>query len=176
MSAATTQAITVRGELPADCAAIDAVHRAAFGRAAEARLVAALRAAGKVVVSLVAVEAGVLVGSIVFSPVTIEGLGPAERAVGLAPLAVLPAHQRRGIGGRLVREGLDACRRAGYAAAIVLGDPRNYRSAGFVSARTFGLSSECDVPDEAFMAIELKPGALEGAGGICRYAPEFRDL
>ena len=161
---------------PVDRAAIHAVHRAAFGRDAEADLVDALRRAGNAAISLVAVIDGDVVGSIVFSPAEIEGLPAGASALGLAPLAVAPAHQRRGIGRALVRAGLDAARSADYCAAIVLGDPVNYRSAGFVSASRFGLSSEYDAPDDAFMAIELRPGALNGAKGLCRYAPEFRDL
>ena len=164
---------TIRAEGVHDRAAITAVHEAAFGQPAEARLVEALRAAGKALVSLVAVADGAVVGHVLFSPVTIEGLGPGA-CVGLAPLAVLPAHRRRGIGGAMVRAGLHACRSAGQAAAVVLGDPAYYSRFGFVPARQFGLSSEYDAPDDAFMALELRPGALAGANGLCRYADEFR--
>jgi len=170
---------TIRAERDGDRGAIAAVHEAAFARPEEARLVDALRAGGKAVVSLVAVADGaagaVIVGHVLFSPMTIEGLGAAACA-GLAPVAVLPAYQRRGIGGALVRAGLDACRSAGHGAAVVLGDPAYYSRFGFVPARRFGLSSEYDAPADAFMALELRPGALAGAGGLCRYAEEFRSV
>lgn len=176
MRAAAARTAVVRAETPADTAAIRAIQAAAFGRTGEADLVDALRAASKIVVSLVAAAEGEIVGSVVFSPVEIEGLPAPDQAVGLAPLAVAAAHRRHGIGARLVEAGLAACRRNGYCAAVVLGDPAYYRRFGFVSARQFGLKCEYDVPDDAFMAIELRPGTLRGATGLCRYAPEFRDL
>src|SRR5262249_35106423 len=108
-----------------------------------------------------------------FSPVAIDSPG-APSCLGLGPLAVSPPHQRRGIGGALVRAGLEACRHTGFGAAVVLGDPAYYGRFGFVSARRFGLSSEYKAPDDAFMAIELHRGALAGAKGLCRYADEFR--
>jgi putative acetyltransferase len=166
-------AFAFRAEEEGDRCAVGAVHEAAFGQPQEARLVEALRANGKALVSLVGVAEGAVVGHVLFSPVAVTGLA-ADACVGLAPLAVLPKYQRRGIGGALVKAGLAACRSAGFAAAVVLGDPRYYRRFGFVSARQFGLSSEYDAPEDAFMALELRPGALDGAKGLCRYADEFR--
>jgi putative acetyltransferase len=166
-------AFAIRAEEQSDWTAVGAVHEAAFRRPQEARLVEALRASGQARISLVAVADGAVVGHVLFSPVAASGLA-ANACVGLAPLAVLPAHQRRGIGGALANAGLEACRRAGFAAAVVLGDPAYYRRFGFVSARQFGLSSEYDAPDDAFMALELRAGGLAGAKGPCRYADEFR--
>jgi putative acetyltransferase len=132
-----------------------------------------LRAAGKVTLSLVAVLEGKIVGHILFSTVTIDSAAGSTSAIGLAPMAVLPEHQRRGIGSMLVREGLDACRAAGHRAVIVLGHPEYYPRFGFVRASRFGLTWEHEVQDEAFMAIELVPGALAGGPGVVRYQPEF---
>jgi len=165
--------LTIRPEQPEDVAAIHRVVEQAFGRRAEADLVDAIRSNGRATLSLVAVGADEVVGHLLFSPVAVAGLA-ANACAGLAPLAVLPAHQRRGIGGALVKAGLEACRRAGFAAAVVLGDPAYYRRFGFVSARQFGLSSEYDAPEDAFMALELRAGGLAGAKGPCRYADEFR--
>ena len=111
-----------------------------------------------------------MVGHIAFSPVTIE---PAGSAIGLAPMAVLPAHQRRGIGGRLVREGLEQLRAAGHGAVVVLGHPEYYPRFGFTRASRFGLRCELDCPDEAFMALELVPGALANRAGLVRYRREL---
>ncbi|MGH8638095.1 MAG: GNAT family N-acetyltransferase, partial [Burkholderiales bacterium] len=93
--------------------------------------------------------------------------------LGLGPMAVIPYLQRQGIGTRLVRAGLDECSRLGYRAVVVVGHPEFYPRFGFVPARTFGLRSEFDVPDEVFMAVELIPGALASAAGTVRYVPEF---
>ncbi len=168
--------VHVRAERPADAAAIDRVHRLAFAGPAEAELVARLRAAGRAIVSLVAEQAGAIVGHILFSPVTLDPPGAAvPRLLGLAPMAVLPAQQRRGIGGTLVRAGLDACRAQDAGAVVVLGHPAYYPRFGFVPAARVGLRS-IYTDGDAFMALELRPGALAGCTGLIRYAPEFDDL
>jgi putative acetyltransferase len=73
----------------------------------------------------------------------------------------------------LVRTGLDECRRAGYGCVVVVGHPEYYPRFGFAPARARGVVWEHPVPDEAFMLLELRPGALGGRGGTARYAPEF---
>jgi putative acetyltransferase len=164
----------IRPERPDDLRSIYTVHETAFGTTTEATLVDRLRAEAAPVVSLVADEYGAILGHILFSPVTLQG--PAElRLMGLAPMAVLPDHQRQGIGSALVLAGLDACRQLGCDALVVLGHAEYYPRFGFVPASHFGLRSEYDVPDEVFMALELRPGVLGGAGGTIRYHPAFAD-
>ena len=92
-----------------------------------------------------------------------------HEAVGLAPLAVDPDCQRRGIGSRLVAQGLDRCRESGYRIAVVLGHPAYYPRFGFVPARLHGIRFEMEVSDDAFMVLELEPGALAGCTGVARY-------
>ena len=94
-------------------------------------------------------------------------------AVGLAPLAVLPEHQRQGVGSQLVKAGLDACRSQGLFAVLVLGHPEYYTRFGFVPASTKGLQYEHAVPPEAFMVLALQSGALAHERGVVRYRPEF---
>ncbi len=99
------------------------------------------------------------------------------RAIGaLAPLAVRPQFQRRGIGTRLVVSALDEMRRMDQVAVVVLGDPAYYSRFGFVPASSFGIRSTFAAPREAFQAIELKAGGLAGSAGLCHYAPEFDAL
>lgn len=142
-----TTAVLIRAEEPADAAAVRAVNELAFGQPAEADLVDALRAAGKAIVALVAVAGGRVVGHILFSGVRIEpDAGDAAAvAAGLAPMAVLPELQRRGIGSRLVEEGLVRCRAAGYGASIVLGHPEYYPRFGYVprAASASGRPTTC---------------------------------
>lgn len=168
--------ILVRPETRDDRDGVRRVHELAFGQPDEATLVDRLRAAGDAAVSLVAARDGAVVGHILFSPVRIEG----ARALGLAPMAVLPALQRRGIGSRLVRDGLARCRALGVDGVVVLGHPEYYPRFGFVPASRCGLVSTYDVPDEVFMALELVPGALAGRPGddarVVRYAPAFDAL
>jgi putative acetyltransferase len=167
------RALILRDELEADHAAIAAVNRAAFEGPAEAELVDALRAAGALTLSLVATADGELVGHVAFSPVTITAAAGTAFAIGLAPMAVLPAWQRRGVGTRLVAEGLDRLRAAGHRAVVVLGHPAYYPRHGFSPASRFGLRWEHRAPDEAFMALELVPDGLAGTAGVVRYHPEF---
>ena len=168
--------VTVRPERPEDIPRIRLVNERAFGQPDEAALVDDVRARGGRMISLVAVDGGRLVGHILFTPVTISAPDRVHEAVGLAPMAVDPDCQRRGIGSRLVAQGLDRCREAGYRIAVVLGHPTYYPRFGFVPAGLHGIRFELDVPDEAFMVIELQPGALQGCSGVARYLPEFMKL
>jgi putative acetyltransferase len=166
--------MNIRTEAASEAAAIQSVHQSAFPTAAEARLVDALRDAGKLRVSLVAEVEGELVGHVAFSPVTLEGMTEGA-GVGLAPLAVVPDRQRQGVGGRLVREGLAACAAGGFGFVVVLGDPAYYGRFGFAAASRWGLQDEYG-GGEAFMALELLPGAIPSRGGRVRYADEFAAL
>ena len=162
----------IRPEAPGDIAAIHAVHAAAFPTDGEARLVDALRSGGQAAVSLVAILGSHVVGHVLFSPVTLEGT---SGGVGLAPLAVLPAHQRKGIGGALIEAGIEACRNTGLQYAVVLGDPHYYGRFGFLRAMDAGLGNEYGV-DEEFMVLELQHGALHGVRGVVKYRSEFSVL
>jgi putative acetyltransferase len=161
----------IRPETPADHRATREVLLAAFPTPLEADLVDALRAAGHLAASLVAVENDVVVGHIAFSPVTADK--PVDvPGVGLAPVSVVPALERRGIGGALIRQGLHVCRDAGFGWAVLLGDPAYYHRFGFQRASQFGIGNEYGVDDE-FMAVELLPGSLPRDCGVVHYAPEF---
>jgi len=161
----------------AHTAAIHAVHAAAFPTEAEAVLVDRLRAAGRLTVSLVAIRADRIIGHIAFSPVTLVHAGEVVRCrgLGLAPIAVDPPHQRRGVGAALIHGGLGACRARGADFVVVLGEPQYYRRFGFVPASRFRLDSQYDAGD-AFMAIELEENAIPIGGGVIHYAPEFEGL
>jgi len=166
--------VRIRRESAADRAAVHALNSAAFGQAAEADLVDALRdEAG--VISLVAEVEGRVVGHILFSPVTLAGHESLAIA-GLAPMAVTPDRQRQGVGSALVRTGLDQCRRSGFGAVVVLGHPAYYPRFGFATASERSIDCEYDVPAEAFMLLELQSGYLHGASGTIRYHPAFGAL
>lgn len=175
MAGSTPLKLEIQKERPEDIEAIHRVNELAFGQPTEARLVEALRGAGQAVVSLVALENGRLVGHILFSPVTIAGESGPEKVLGLAPMSVLPERQKSGIGTLLVKTSLAECRRLGYRAVVVLGHPDYYPRFGFVPARRFGLKCEYDAPEEAFMALELEPGAWGNRGGTVKFHPEFNN-
>jgi putative acetyltransferase len=165
--------LTLRGETPEDITAIHHIHTAAFGRPNEAELVDALRRNNALTISLVAVQDGRLVGHIAFSPVTITSSTATIEALGLAPMAVLPAYQRRGIGSQLVEAGLTTCHLTPYGVVVVLGHPSYYPRFGFTPAKPLGIVWEHDAPDEAFMVQEIKEGALAQSRGVVQYRPEF---
>ena len=165
----------IRPEKPADTAAVRRVNEAAFGQPNEADLVDRLRERAAPYLALVAVDEGAVVGHIVFSPLSFDSPQPGLTAFGLAPMAVLPTHQRQGIGSALIRAGLDACRTAGADAVFVLGHPTYYPRFGFEPAADYGIESEYDAPPEAFMVTELTPGALDGVTGTARYHPAFAE-
>ena len=167
---------SIRPESPADHAAIRRVIELAFGQSDEADLVEALRIQADPHISLVAESEGELVGHIFFSPVSIESEGDVFAAMGLAPMAVLPDYQNKGIGSELVREGLSECQRIGHEVIVVLGHSHYYPRFGFVPASTKGIRSEYDVPDEVFMVAELTPGALRRWKGLVKYHPAFRNF
>jgi putative acetyltransferase len=166
--------LLIRAESRADHSAIREVNRLAFGQDDEGRLVDALRDGGYARVSLVAEADGQIVGHILFSDLPIVTHEGTVMALSLAPMAVIPSHQRSGIGSALVREGLRACQGPGHEIVVVLGHPEFYPRFGF-SAR---LAERLKAPfsGEAFMALELVPGALEGIEGEVQYPPPFGDL
>ena len=164
--------IQIRRETPEDAAAIRHVLEQAFGGLDEANLVEMLREADKTPISLVATQDGQLVGHILFSPVTITTAQASVTSVGLAPVAVLPEFQNRGIGSKLIREGLEQCGKAGYDVVVVLGDHRFYSRFGFSRASAYGQGNEYGAV-ENFMAMELSDGVLAKVSGIVKYQPEF---
>jgi putative acetyltransferase len=163
----------IRSERRGDEQAVWRVVSQAFGQPDEAGLVEALRQHGDQVISLVAELAGQIVGHIMFSPVTVRDDQTDWRAIGLGPLAVLPSHQGHGIGARLVWAGLEACRDAGHDVVFVLGHPGYYPRFGFLPTDQAGIRWEHDAPAEAFMVVELTPGAMAHRRGVLSFLPEF---
>jgi len=167
--------ISIRRVQPSDLPSVLEVHRQAFPSPGETRLVELLHAHDKAVISLLAEQDRQVMGHILFSPLSFDPPQPQLNAVGLAPLAVLPTYQKQGIGSRLARAGILACRKAGYQAIVVLGDPAYYHRFGFQRAGDFGLGNEYQV-DKEFMALELQPGALRSMQATAQYAPEFQEI
>jgi putative acetyltransferase len=158
----------------ADLAALTALHDAAFGGPHEGRLVADLMAGGLAAISLAAVEDGVIVGHILFSPLVVEVDGDTALGLALAPLAVHPSRQQIGIGTALTQAGLAAAGQAGWEAVIVLGHPTYYARFGFSADLAKGFESPFAGP--AFMALELTKSALSGRKGKIIYSSPFTDM
>lgn len=163
--------LVLRDATPGDAAAIRAVHRAAFGGDDEAVLVDRLHADGDVLVSVVAALDGTVVGHILCSDLQMDAGATRVRAAALAPLAVLPDDQRRGIGAALVRRGLDRCRGRGIAVVVVLGHPSYYTRFGFSAAAASAF--EAPFSGDAFMALSLTPQTTLPLRATVRYARAF---
>ena len=168
--------ITIRPERPEDVENLFYVYMASFGRLQEAALVDSLRENQGLLLSLVAISDGTLVGGVAFSPVTLEPAESNLRLAGLAPLAVLPAYQRQGIGSGLVQIGLKQCRELGVDAVFLIGEPEFYSRFGFGPASDFQIRCEFEVPAAYWLVNELRPQALSGLSSLAKYRPEFQML
>jgi putative acetyltransferase len=167
--------VLIRPETTGDHEAIRQVNRLAFGQDEEARLVDALREGGYVRLSLVAERDGQVVGHILFSELPIITEAGTVPALALAPMAVLPAFQGQGIGSALIRRGLEICRDEGHRIVIVLGHPDYYPRFGFSAKLAESLSSPFG-GGQAWMALDLMPGALAGMVGRVQYPPPFNEV
>lgn len=146
----------IRNETPNDLHSIRHVNREAFQGPAEAALVDALRESGLILASLVFERDGIVVGHALFTSL----LCPNLRIASLAPVAVDPACQRQGIGAALIRTGIGRCRELGCDAMVVLGHPSYYPKFGFLPALGQRVHSPYTTHGDAWMALELRPGAL----------------
>ncbi len=171
MAPGETLEIHYRLEMPTDRAAIRAVLRDAFDQDAEGQLVDALRDQGYARLALVATEIDELVGYILFSHTTIQTADASLDALALAPLAVTPSRQGRGIGSALVREGLSRCTEQGHRIVLVVGHPAYYPRFGFSAELALPLASPYAGP--SFMALELVAGALSNVRGTVQYPAPF---
>ncbi|MDP2410137.1 MAG: N-acetyltransferase [Pseudolabrys sp.] len=164
--------LTIRPERPDEAAAIRTVLDAAFGGPAEGELVDSLRAAGDLVLALVAVDNDAIAGYIAWPRLLIETPRDVRNAVALAPLGVAPSHQRNGIGSALTRAGLAQLKENGERLVFVVGDPLFYQRFGFSleAARAY----VSDYAGEYFMALRLADDPPEQ--GLVRYPTPFDGL
>jgi len=164
--------VEFRNEQAEDIAAIREILVQAFDGNLEADLVNALREAEALTLSMVAINNDKMIGHILFSPGTIENDDSSKPAVALGPVAVLPEHQRLGVGSALIARGLEECRKRGYSVAFLVGHPEYYPRFGFVPGSTKGIT--CIFADgNAFMVAELRTGGLKGVHDNAIYRPEF---
>lgn len=163
----------ISAESPSQYDAIREVVTAAFDGDFEAALVDACRGSDVYdpALSLVATVSGNVVGHACFTPVRIGETSAWDTAVVLAPLAVHPAHQGRGIGSQLVREGLERAAAKGYRVCLLHGDPAFYKQFGFGRADRYGIENPLETPPTEFLAVELGDSGLDGVAGPVHYPP-----
>lgn len=152
------------------------MHVAAFGREVEAALADRLRPMADPLLSLVAELDGRVVGHIIATPVTVDGFDAPVPPMAFGPLGVVPELQRGGIGGALMRAGIEACRELNVPFTVLLGHPEYYPRFGFVPAAQYGLTFAGRPPHPAAMALELRPGSMAGLSGEIHYLPPFYEV
>jgi putative acetyltransferase len=160
--------LSIRDESPDDWKAVYEVVSSAFGQSAEAELVKELRETRHGVVSLVAEEDGQIVGH-----VQLSRMDAPFPALALAPVSVIPARQRRGIGSSLIKKAVNRAHSEDWAAIFVLGDPNYYERFGFDRHAATGFTSPYAGP--YFMILKLSP-SLSATTGELRHAPPFAAL
>ncbi len=168
--------IEIRQEKDDDVSAIYALNVAAFDYPAEAKLVDKLRDDGAHILSLVAVDENRILGHVLFSSVTIHSDEGDLDVVGLAPMGVYPNHQRAGIGGKMIAEGIRQLKEMGYKAIVLLGHPEYYPRFGFRPSHEFGIEYTYKVPPESFMVLELEEGILKKHPGVAKYHLAFDSM
>lgn len=161
--------VEIREERPDDVAAIRDVNQRAFGQDQESNLVDALRSNRAALLSLVATLNDRVAGHIMYSPATIGDITGAA----LGPMAVLPEHQRQGIGSKLVEAGNRKLKEAGVPFIIVVGHPNFYPRFGFKPASAVAMKCEWDVPDDVCMLLLIDERKMTGVSGLVKYRHEF---
>ena len=166
----------IRPEMPDDHARVYEINKLAFETDSEAVLVDGLRQEAQHAISLVAVMGDEVVGHIFFTPVAIGDTAASPATMGLTPLAVHPEYQDHGVGGELVKAGLEACAAAGAEVVVTLGHPDYYARFGFTPAVEEGISYVGPDYDAFFLVKELVPGTLEFFQGEVKYHRLIEEL
>ncbi|MBT8229161.1 MAG: N-acetyltransferase [Bacteroidia bacterium] len=171
--------LIIRNEKDGDFEAVSDVLVRAFEQEDESRLVKLLRQSDSFIpeLTMVAEVNQNIVGSIVYSKIRIiNDEGNAFQSIALAPMAVDPAFQKKGIGSILVKSTIAKAKELGYESIIVLGHAAYYPKFGFTEARPYCIKAPFDVPSEAFMVLELKEGILQDIEGTVQYNEAFSIL
>lgn len=175
--------ITVREELSEDYKLTeDLVERAfsnmEFSDKKEHELVSRIRKSDTFIpkLSLVAIHENnkkEIVGHILLSKIKIINESQSIESLALAPVSVSPEYQNKGIGKLLILEALKKAKELGYNAVVVMGHSDYYPKFGFEKASLWGIRAPFEVPDEAFMVLELQENTLANVSGVVEYPNVF---
>ncbi|KAB7705641.1 GNAT family N-acetyltransferase [Bacillus aerolatus] len=171
--------ITIRQELPEDYKITERVVKSAFANMefsdkTEHELVSRIRKSDAFIpkLSLVAINKEI-VGHILLSKIKILNDNQFAESLALAPVSVLPEYQNKGIGRLLILEALKKAKELGYNSVVVMGHPEYYPKFGFKKASLWGIKAPFEVPEEAFMVLELRKNTLNNVSGVVEYPSVF---
>lgn len=170
--------IKIRSEKKQDYNKITEINNLAFGQKNEGKLIENLRKTDNFIteLSLIAENDNEMIGHILFYPVIIKSENTKYKSLALAPMSVIPKYQRKGVGTKLVIEGLNIATKLGYESVIVLGHSEYYPKFGFKPASKWNIKAPFEVPDNVFLALELKANSLKDKSGIVEYPKEFNEV
>ncbi len=170
--------ILIRQETSQDQKEVYSVNAFAFKREDESKLINKLRSTEHFIpeLSLVAVDDERIVGHILFTKIHVKAKDEVYQVLSLAPMSVLPEYQGKGIGQKLIHQGLASARKIGYPAVLVLGHPKYYPKAGFKKASNWKIQCPFPAPDEAWMALELLPNGLAQKEGVAVFPDVFNEV
>ena len=169
--------VTIRKEEEKDYKKVYEVNCLAFQQEDESKLIEKIRKGKNFIpeLSLVAEIDDEIIGHILFSKIKIVGDFVFD-SLTLAPMAVIPEFQKQGIGSKLIKKGIEKAKELNFDSIIVLGHKEYYPKFGFQKASKWNIKCPFEVPEEAFMAIELTEKAFEGKAGTVRYPDEFMEV
>lgn len=172
--------ITIREEEIEDYEEVENVIEESFKTAEftdndEHNLVKRLRRSNDYIkeLSLIAEENNKILGHVVLTKAIIKDKNRSVETLALAPLSVLPRYQKSGIGKSLMNKAIEKAKELGYKSIVVLGHESYYPKFGFKKASNYGIKAPFDVPDEAYVILELTPNALNGVNGTVQYSKAF---
>jgi predicted N-acetyltransferase YhbS len=169
--------VIIRNEKKEDYNEIKRINDLAFGQENEGKMIEAFRKTKDYnnLLSLIAETKGKIIGHILFYPIKIKNKKEEYTVLSLAPMAVHPEFQNKGIGSKLVKRGLEIAKELNFGIVIVVGHPKYYPRFGFTPAKNWDITLPFDVPDDVFLALELNENALKYCSGTVEYPKEFFD-
>ena len=164
--------LKLRSEAPEDFRKIIEIHNLAFNTPGEGKLVNGLRESVAFVpdLSIVAEQEGAIVGHILFSKITLTQEGVDFNCLSLAPVAVVPEYQGKGVGKKMIQEGIRRAQSLGFSSILVLGSPKYYGKFGFKHELTNGII--CKYKCAEFQGLELKSDCLKNLKSAVATYPE----
>lgn len=166
--------ISIRPEQSADIDEIYELNNIVYGQDKESRLVDYVRHGSGFIpdLSLVALSDDKIIGYILFSRIAIANGDNRHESLGISSMMVHPEYQRRGVGAKLIAQGLQKATELGFTSVLVLGFEYYFPRFGFLPAVKWNIKPPFDVPDDVFMALELIPNALVNISGTVEFPVE----